>query len=131
MTWTYSGDPTDSAKDEIRFLTGDTNSADQQISDEEVAYILSIHPQQAGYANYYAAAMAARQVASKYTNAINKSVGSLSINLSSKREQWTELAKSLEEAANSGRNAVVGAPVLGGGGPTYLADWEFWDDHSP
>lgn len=40
MTWTYSGDPTTSDLDEVRFLSGDIEEAYSFVSDEEVAYAL-------------------------------------------------------------------------------------------
>lgn len=39
-TFSYSGDPTSSTKDEVRFLIGDTNSRDPQILDAEIAYLI-------------------------------------------------------------------------------------------
>lgn len=129
--WTYSGDPTDSAKDEVRFLIGDTDSSTQLISDEEINYLVGIHPAVVGSANYLAAAAAARAVAGKYTGAVSKQVGSLRINLAERASQYAELAKSLEEAATTGVGQIIGAPILGGGGRTYLMEREWFDDHSP
>lgn len=40
MTWSYSGDPSSSTKDEVRFLIGDTSSDKGYISDEEILYTL-------------------------------------------------------------------------------------------
>lgn len=40
MTWTYSGDPSQSPKDEIRYLVGDTKEDDPLLSDEEIVYTL-------------------------------------------------------------------------------------------
>jgi hypothetical protein len=132
MTWTYSGDPSLSAKDEIRFLIGDTNADKQQLSDEEVMYIVGLHPVATGYPNYYGAAMAARTIASRYTDAISKSVGSLSLSLGDKRDKWAALAAELEKMAATGTGQVVGAPILGGGGPKYLGGSEWWNNgHSP
>ena len=46
MGWTYSGDPTASRKDEIRFLVGDTNSDvdEQLLTDGEINYALQLYP---------------------------------------------------------------------------------------
>lgn len=129
--WTYSGDPTDSAKDEVRFLIGDTDSSSQLISDEEVNYLVGIYPASAGTANFLAAAAAARSIAARYTGAVSKQVGSLRINLAERASQYAELAKTLEEAATTGAGQVIGAPILGGGGRTYLMEREWFDDHSP
>jgi len=40
MSWTYSGDPTSSPKDELRFLIGDTNSVEPIMQDEELQYLI-------------------------------------------------------------------------------------------
>lgn len=41
MTWSYSGDPSNSDKDLYRFEIGDTDPTEPIISDEEILYILS------------------------------------------------------------------------------------------
>lgn len=44
MTWYYSGDPTTSAKDAVRFWTGDTTEATALLQDEEIDYALTLQP---------------------------------------------------------------------------------------
>ena len=39
MAWTYSGDPSSSARDAIRFLVGDTDTNDQLVTNEEIAWV--------------------------------------------------------------------------------------------
>lgn len=41
MSWSYSGNPSDSALDECRFLIGDTNESEPIMQDEEIQYIIS------------------------------------------------------------------------------------------
>lgn len=41
MSWTYSGDPSNSVKDECRFLIGDININAPIMQDEEIEYIIS------------------------------------------------------------------------------------------
>ncbi len=41
MSWTYSGDPSSSPKDAVRFGIGDTDTNHQLVSDEEIAYSLA------------------------------------------------------------------------------------------
>lgn len=41
MSWTYSGNPKDSLRDECRFLIGDTNEKNPIMQDEEIDYIIS------------------------------------------------------------------------------------------
>jgi len=43
MTWTYSGNPANSSSDAVRFLIGDTDTTDQLISNEEIAYLVTVH----------------------------------------------------------------------------------------
>lgn len=40
MTWTYTGDPTTSPKDEYRFIIGDTDENEPILQDGEVLYVL-------------------------------------------------------------------------------------------
>lgn len=44
--WYYSGNPSSSRKDEVRFLIGDTNDdpSEQLLSDEEIIYALKQYP---------------------------------------------------------------------------------------
>jgi hypothetical protein len=41
MTFTYSGDPSTSTRNYVRFLINDTNSTDALFSDEEIAYLIT------------------------------------------------------------------------------------------
>lgn len=123
MSWSYSGNPASSTRDEVRFLIGDTDSTDQQMTDEEIDYLRTVHADLgAGVSNYLAAASAALALASKYAKMSDKTVGSLSISYSQKHSQFLSLAKSLENkaTANGQTASRVGPPVLGGGGQTYL-----------
>ena len=43
MTWSYSGNPKLSAKDQVRFQIGDTNPEDPLLTDEEIEYLLSLY----------------------------------------------------------------------------------------
>lgn len=122
MAWTYSGNPASSARDEIRFLVGDTDSDSPQLSDEEIDYIATTLPDKGVlYPNMAAAASAAAAIAAKYAKLIDKSVGSLSISYSQKHTQYTAMAKDLSTRASAGgAGRVPAGPVLGGGGRTYL-----------
>src|SRR5574343_147039 len=122
MTWTYSGDPSSSTLDEVRFLIGDTDTNDQLLSDEEITYLIGVNADQGtGYHNYLAASSACNAIAAKYAKMSDKTVGSLSIRYSQKHSQYLALAQDLLKKATTGVNArKPGAPVLGGGGETYL-----------
>lgn len=105
MTWTYSGNPSSTNRDAIRFLIGDTDNTDQLVTDEEIAYALA----QEGSA-YIAAARICRSVASKFARYMDQSVGDLSISYSQRYTQFTALADRLESDGSS----RLGVPFAGG-----------------
>jgi hypothetical protein len=103
MTWTYDGDlATD--RDKVRWLSGDTDTSDQLITDEEIAYALTLS------ANVrYAAATVCEGIAAKFARKATTRVGDLSIS-------WGDLGKQYSERADRlRRDAAYGAiPVAGG-----------------
>lgn len=107
MAWSYSGNPSSSSKDKVRFLIGDTDITDPQLSDEEVNAILADFP------NVYSAAIQlVRGLIAKYARKVDKSVGDLSISYSKIGDSYRALLASLQSQA-----AVAGAvapPYAGG-----------------
>ena len=91
MAWTYSGDPASSDRDQIRFLIGDTNTNDQLVSDEEIAWALTQG------SIYNAAAICARSIAAAFSRLADKSVDDLKISYSQKSAQYSKLADNLED----------------------------------
>lgn len=113
MTWTYSGDPASSARDAIRFLIGDTDTTDQLLSDEEIAWI---NLEQAGSSTstsdlYYSAHYACHAIGAKLARQADKQIGDLSVKLSQKAAQYRLLANDLMAHANR-QNAPI--PYAGG-----------------
>ena len=105
MTWTYSGTPNTSDRDAVRFMVGDTDTADQLITDEEIAYLLA----EEGTPGL-AAARAAEAIAAKFARKsdYSKSVGDLSLS-----ESWSQraatflaLAARLQQSGQSRINPV-------------------------
>lgn len=95
MTWTYV-DPNNNARDKVRFLIGDTDTTDQLVSDEEIAYLLS----ETGNSVYLAAHDACYAISSKFARmATSKSVGDLSLSFANRAEQFAALAERLVELA--------------------------------
>ncbi|NBO55357.1 MAG: hypothetical protein EBU84_12380 [Actinobacteria bacterium] len=90
MAWSYSGDPTTSTRDAVRFLIGDTDTNDQLISNEEINYFVT----EFGNARR-SASEAARAVAAKFARLMNRSIGGLSADFSAKYRQYLELADNL------------------------------------
>ena len=90
MTWTYSGDPSSSTRDAVRFLIGDTDTNDQLISNEEINYFV------VEFNNARrSASEAARSIAAKFARLMNRSIGGLSADFSAKYRQYLELADNL------------------------------------
>lgn len=105
MTWTYSGDPSSHDRDKVRFLVGDTDTTDQLVSDEEIAYLLT----EAGDP-YRAAHDACMAIAAKFTRkAQSKSVGDLSISYADRAAAFREQAAAILRQA--GRRDVPTAWV--------------------
>ena len=95
MTWTYSGNPGSSTRDEVRFLIQDTDTTDQLLSDEELNYLVT------AYGDAYGAAVAAVGVLmGTAARAVeeSKTVGDLSISrkAGARLQQWQALMASLQ-----------------------------------
>ena len=77
MAWTYSGDPSSSDRDKVRFLIGDTDTNNQLLQDAEITFLLNQWNSDA----YVAAAHACDALAAKFSakSDYSKSVGDLSI----------------------------------------------------
>jgi hypothetical protein len=104
MTWSYSGDPSDSDKDSVRFIVGDTDTTDQLVTDEEIAWALTQN------SNIYgASAIIAGTIAAKFSRKVDKSVGDLKLSLSQKSKQYLQLQKDL-----NGKTATRVIPFSGG-----------------
>lgn len=95
MAFTYTGDPAGSNRDKVRFLIGDTTSADAHFQDEEIAYLLSVW----GDDVFDAAIAGAELLAGRYAHLTNysRSIGDLSISeqYGSSATEFRELARSL------------------------------------
>lgn len=107
MTWTYAGDPSQDNRSAVRFLVGDTDSADQQIQDEEIDWLLS----QNGSDVYQAALAACTSLSARYARRANKTVGNLSIQYSNLAKQYDDQYKRIERQA---ARHTVPTPYAGG-----------------
>lgn len=99
MGWNYSGDPTNSQLDEVRFLTGDTDrSRPWTLQDEEINYTIAQYPSNV----LLAAAICAESVVAKLKGTMgDKSVGNLSISYNvTTIEMYSATAYRLRQRAN-------------------------------
>ncbi len=91
MGFNYSGDPSNSNLDAVRFLIGDTTSPGD-LQDAEIIYLV------AAYATVGLAALAAtRTLVSKFATTVDKSVGDLKISASQKFKHYLALIPVMEE----------------------------------
>lgn len=105
-TYNYSGDPTTSDLDNVRFLLRDTGpvppneddtvSTGWELSDQEIAYLLTEDDNV-----FMAAALGALQIATGYGIKANKRIGPLNINYKGQLETYTNLATALQKKANT------------------------------
>jgi hypothetical protein len=105
MSWTYSGDPSSSAKDEVRFLVGDTDEGDPLLRDAEVTYAIN---QTGGVIT--AAIRCCELIMSKFSRLADESIGPLRIDYSQKAKGYRTMISQLRE-----RLFLNGAPPYAGG----------------
>lgn len=105
MTWSYSGNPSASSKDAVRYMIGDTNTNNQLLSDEEIAYELT-------RSNVYgAAALACNAIVAKLSRLVDTYLDrDIRANMSQAVRNYQTLAKNLEFKAR----LAVAAPYCGG-----------------
>lgn len=105
MTFTYTNSAATNTRDEVRFLVGDTDSTDQLVTDEEIAYALGVESNAVA-----AAARVARAAAAELSRkALSKKVGDLAITYDKRAERLLAVASSLET-----ETALRGRPEAGG-----------------
>lgn len=104
--WSYSGNPAHSAKDQTRFLVGDTNIQDQLLSDEEIIWALS----QYNNTPMNAAIRLCETIMSKFSRLADESVGQVKISFSQKVKGYERMMTTLRS-----RLAMEDAQPFAGG----------------
>lgn len=104
-SWTYTGNPAISTKDAVRFYLGDTDSANPQIMDEEIAWAILERGNTWG-----ATAMCAMALAAKYSRLTSLSADGVSQGLNQKAAAYRLIAAEYQ------RKEVIyrAVPTLGG-----------------
>lgn len=114
MSWNYDanniGKSTASQRlNAVRLLVGDTDTNDQQVQDEEIAFALS----ESNSNVYRAASWVARSLSSKYSRQIDTQLdGAISAKYSDLAKQYSALADNLEYQA---KKAGANVGILAGG----------------
>lgn len=114
MTWTYSGDPATNARDSIRFLVGDTDTNDQLVTDEEIAWTNNqVTGSDTATTDLYTVAYRVMlAIASKFSRLANQAIGDMRVDLSQKADNARTQAEQLRILA--GRENLVPVPYAGG-----------------
>ncbi len=114
MNFTYSGDPSTSDGDLVRFLIGDTDSAAWQLSDEEIQAMLTLNaPSEIGFDAILAAAACAEALAGKYARRADKSVGDLHITNSQISKNYLDMSARLRRQSSvNGAAPYAGAMTI-------------------
>lgn len=116
----YSGDPSASDLDQLRFLLGDTDAEAEIFTDAELTFTMTQYEDNPIRAAAYLAGVRASQLADKR----DRAVGPLSLSYGEQYQRWVETQQRLERMANSlhsrpGRRRLPAAELFGGG-RTYL-----------
>ena len=116
MTWTYGGDPSANSRDYVRFLVGDTDTTDQQVSDEEIAAILAVQTN-----STLAAARICDAIAATYARqASTSNTEGLSVVASVRMKHYLDLAKRIrEQSADESKTYKTVQAKIAVGGRTY------------
>jgi len=96
MSWTYSGDPSTSEKDTIRFYLGDVDPNFPLLTDEEITFLNSEWADIYG-APLYTAAVAAEVVASRFAREVDVSADGVSVQIGQLQQRFNDLAQSLRD----------------------------------
>ena len=103
MAWTYDPTNLDSStdtgrRDIVRFLLGDTDFTDQQVTNEEVLFALDLNSND----TYRSASWLASRVAAKYARYVDTDLdGQLAESYSQLHKHYTALAAQLSKEAGS------------------------------
>lgn len=151
MTFTYD-DPLSSPISAIRFLVGDTDSTESFLTDEEIAFLISLWGPLSGGKPYLIASYAAEAIAAKLAREVSYSSDSQSLSLSELMQKFLSLAEQMRYShkelmtagggiyigglnPGEGRDPSVASPAFGtqmqdipGAGPQDYGDMGGWTD---
>jgi len=96
MSWTYSGNPGASEKDQVRFYLGDVDATFPLLTDEEITFLIS-QWDDAYNGALYAAAVAAEVISGRFAREVSVSADGVSVQLSELQDRYNNLASSLRD----------------------------------
>lgn len=119
MPNTYSGDPSSSPLDAVRFHLADTDETTYELEDVEIDYALSLYSNNVLQTAVYLAGV----IAAKYASKRDRTLGPLSISYEAQYRRWIELQEKMNRLYKNGsyKTITVASAELFGGGDKYLA----------
>lgn len=115
--WSYSGDPSYSDTDAVRFEIQDTDRTAPLLQDEELEYALGIEagdPPRTGIGILSASARCCEVLARKFAMQADETVGSLQVTYSKMAETYAAQAKALRIKAIGSQPPFSGGQSIGG-----------------
>jgi hypothetical protein len=109
MAWSYSGDPSTSPKDAVRFYMQDIDAEDPNMTDEDILFLLISNPDP-----QLAAIHGLEILITKFAQLADRTIGELKISYTQKLSQLTELVSMLRESTN------VAVDISSGGSAAYV-----------
>lgn len=93
MSWNYSGDPSVSPKDNVRFIIGDTEEDIPQVTDEEIEFALNNTESDVSRASI----LCVKNLVAKYAKAVDYKIGPESVSAGDRYTHYTSLLNKLEK----------------------------------
>lgn len=155
MAFTYEAGLISSARDQVRFLVGDTDPDEFFLHDDEIAWLISIWKDKGS--TFYVASMAAEAIAARFAREVSTTSDSQTVSTSELQQKYLDLAARLmrmHETLLTGGEVDMGgvyageqpdptvtSPAFGTGmhdyieagnqdmgdwGSVFHADWEGW-----
>lgn len=109
-TWSYSGDPSSSDRDAVRYYLGDTDPDDPLVSDGEIDFLLA-EWLPVSNSKLIVAAVAAENLASRYAREVAVSADGVTVALQDLMDRFLALSGRLR-SQDAQRN--IGGPDVGG-----------------
>lgn len=107
MGFTYSGDPTTSELDEVRFYIGDTDPDRPMLDDAEIEFVIERWGALADTL-LFAGAACAEMIAARYAREVNVSADGTSVSVGELQQKYLTLAQSLRDQA---KDLLVSGPL--------------------
>jgi hypothetical protein len=111
VTFSYTGNPSDSNIDAVRFYCQDTNEDEQLLSDEEITFLLDTWYDYT-MSTIYVASVAAETIAGRFAREVSYSADGVSVSGEQLQQKYNDLAQSLRDMYKASGEAV--GPDAGG-----------------